>query len=142
MIDYLLELGADIDADGLFPCFDVISHAAVTGQVDAIRHLVRRGAVIRQQPGCDSPLHEAAQHGSVETAAYLISQGLDVDWRGTADQTPLQRAVSFGNLEMVKFLVAEGADPRASDGHYTIEDWARMRGYSEILEYLQGLPQP
>ena len=63
-----------------------------------------------------SPLHPVAAYGLVETAQFLLAQGVDVntvsEWQGSA----LNGAASHGHVELVKLLLDNGADPNSCPG--------------------------
>lgn len=63
----------------------------------------------------DSALHAAAAAGALNSADFLMDQGLTVDLRGALERTPLMAAVLGNQTTMVRWLLRQGADPRAKD---------------------------
>lgn len=95
--------------------------ACASGQRNAARRAIRRGADVRE-PGPQGwlPLHVAAAHGHVEVARLLLQQGSWVDARSRTDRscvgaTALHVAVCAGQLRMASLLLRSGADPNARD---------------------------
>jgi len=64
------------------------------------------------------PLHIAARRGHIDVAAYLISQGADVNKKDTLVFTPLAHAAMRGRARMISLLLKHGAtvDARDRDG--------------------------
>lgn len=60
-----------------------------------------------------TPLHLAAQAGSIEIVDFLISSGVRVDVSTSRGETPIHTAAVNGKLEMVKFLIENGVDEAA-----------------------------
>lgn len=58
----------------------------------------------------NTPLHEAAQFGTVGMCALLLSRGSFIDRRDKAGVTPLYAATSVGRQDIVNLLRAHGAD--------------------------------
>src|SRR4051812_4526332 len=62
-----------------------------------------------------TPLHTAAECGTVEMLRYLIKKGADVNAGARHQETPLHIAVRHKYLEKVKFLLEHGAKPDLED---------------------------
>ena len=58
----------------------------------------------------ETPLHEAAWVGDIETASALVAAGANVNCIDTAGESPLHGAASWGHVEMIEYLVSVGAD--------------------------------
>ena len=63
----------------------------------------------------DTALHAAATAGALNSADFLMDQGLTVDLRGALERTPLMAAVLGNQTTMARWLLRQGADPRAKD---------------------------
>jgi hypothetical protein len=62
-----------------------------------------------------APLFWAAWEDAQESAAFLLGQGADVNWRDYDGKTPLHAAALNGNEEVVRMLLRYGADLNAKD---------------------------
>jgi hypothetical protein len=69
------------------------------------------GVIDAQAP--TTPLHLAAQAGSVSQAKRLLDSGEQVDARDSRDMTPLHHAAIGGHIEVAGLLLDRGADPNA-----------------------------
>src|ERR1043166_1912406 len=63
-----------------------------------------------------TPLHSAAESGTIEMLRYLIKKGADVNAGARQNATPLHVAVRHKYLEKVKFLLEQGAKSNLEDG--------------------------
>eukprot|EP01063_Lacrimia_lanifica_P017418 TRINITY_DN2445_c0_g5_i1.p1 TRINITY_DN2445_c0_g5~~TRINITY_DN2445_c0_g5_i1.p1 ORF type:complete len:394 (+),score=94.99 TRINITY_DN2445_c0_g5_i1:53-1234(+) len=109
----LIATGADVDAkdaDGFTP----LHHAAIKGDVGAIRTLFEFGAALDVMDHIDdyylTPLHDAADHGHVEAVRLLIDCGADVGATSALGETPLHRAAGSGQVGAMRVLLERGAD--------------------------------
>ncbi len=91
MIKLFLLYGADVNADAYFdnPYTDMVS--------------------------CGTPLHWAAESGSLEASRLLIEHGAEVNKRDILMRTPLHNAARINNPELVIYLLLKGAKPEAQD---------------------------
>jgi ankyrin repeat protein len=131
----LLDLGADIDADGgVIADGTPLGDATAFGQWESARELVRRGAratvfdlsalgmtsealvLLDEDDGPDAAngvnvAFWAACHGSqLATAQALLARGADVDWLpGWENATPLDTAARAGAHDVVRWLHSHGA---------------------------------
>ncbi|MFD9791078.1 ankyrin repeat domain-containing protein [Streptomyces sp. NPDC059070] len=134
VLDALLDLGADIEADGsVIAGGTAIGDAVAFGQWRAARRLLERGArtTLWQAAGLGE-LDRVAAHftpgatpvtpaevtealwcachgGSRPTAAYLLERGGDLNWVGYDELTPLDAAARSGHDEMARWLRGLGA---------------------------------
>ena len=74
--------------------------------------LLDSGAQVNSQAGFynTTPLHGAAQNGSLELVKLLVSKGVKVNAVDKYFSRPLAKAVQADNLEIAKFLLEHGAD--------------------------------
>ncbi|KAI9847319.1 MAG: hypothetical protein M1837_002906 [Sclerophora amabilis] len=86
------------------------------------------------------PLYYAASYGLTIVAEYLLDVGADIEGRGgRSSATPLNIASFRRQVPMVKLLLARGANPRYPDAEgLSAIDWAKARGYTEILSLLRS----
>jgi ankyrin repeat protein len=90
-----------------------------------------------------TPLHLAAQEGSLETARLLLDHGAEVDPVNTFGNTPLSVAVfnSKGRGDLIAFLRKRGADPfRANDYGKTPVGTARLIANYDVAQFFADLP--
>ncbi|KAH6671925.1 hypothetical protein B0J14DRAFT_594738 [Halenospora varia] len=132
--------------------------AAKHGQVEVLKMLVKRGALLRipgrvaegerdsEPTDKEAPdkyfgstlLHEAAKSGSADSVAYLLSLGFALEesrvYRG---KTPLMEAAEAGQFGTFNFLVAKGANIHAADNAgRTVTIVAARSGSEDILRLL------
>jgi len=84
-------------------------------------------------------LHEFAEKGNVQKAAFFIEHGADLNARDEdLCSTPLAWAAKFGKKNMVEFLLRKGAKPNLPDDPpwATPLAWATRRGHQEIVDLL------
>ncbi|MEU5539844.1 ankyrin repeat domain-containing protein [Streptomyces sp. NPDC020362] len=136
VLDVLLDLGADIEADGaVIGGGTPIADAVAFGQWNAARRLLERGARTSlwqaaalgaadrvaawfppraEPPGRDditNALWCACHGGQQRTAAHLLERGGDVNWIGHDGLTPLDAARRSGHTDLAAWLRAQGAKP-------------------------------
>lgn len=139
VLDALLDLGADIDATGAVIAGGTpLRDAVAFGNQAAARRLVERGAEVGDMDAAGlgllselqklvgaSPAPEqlnrlfwsACHGGQLETAAWLLDQGAEIDWiPDWEDLTPLDAAARDGHSLLLTWLHERGAHT-ASDIH-------------------------
>jgi CubicO group peptidase (beta-lactamase class C family) len=85
--------------------------AALQGDVDAIRRLIKAGADLNEKDAYGStPLAIAATFGKTEAAKALIDAGADLTVTSNDGSTPLHIAAFFGRTEIVTALLGKGAN--------------------------------
>jgi len=125
-----------VDAGGDVSTSDALKSAAMSGNVDALRWVVKQGVDVKKR-GADALL-DAANAGKAESVRYLIELGVPVESRTNYGWTVLHLAAYNGNAATVKVLVEAGADLRADDGTgKTPLDWAREQGKTENVGELE-----
>ena len=117
-----------------------IADAAMRGDVEAVRTLVRSGADVNAAQGDGmTALHWAADRGDVELANVLLFAGGNVD-AGTriGRYTPLHIAAREARVGVVAALLAAGADPmaRTTNSGATPLHLAASSGDPEIVSAL------
>jgi hypothetical protein len=155
LIDLLCVRGADPDS--------AIAVTAVLGEVEAVRHLVKRGARVtlpvaaalghiddfrRMLPAASGDerhlaLAIAADYGEIGIMRMLLDAGEDSNRYnpvgGHSHATPLHQAAMRGDEEKARLLVEHGARLDIKDilWHGTPADWARHEGKAGMEAYLR-----
>eukprot|EP00434_Breviolum_minutum_P015714 symbB.v1.2.013846.t1/scaffold988.1/size146321/3 len=85
----------------------------------------------------DTPLHQAAYNGHVETAEFLLSKGAAVDAKRIDGDTPLHLAAWNGHVEAAEFLLSKGAavDATKNNGNTPLH-MATCNGHVKAAELL------
>jgi hypothetical protein len=84
-----------------------------------------------------TPLHWAAERGSVEMAELFISKGADVNVQDNENVTPLHVAAFYGRKRVAALLIANGAYIHMKDKHgKTPLDIAGEKGKNAVAELL------
>ncbi len=92
-----------------------LHYLVVENQLDAVRLLIARGAVVNTVNGCGStPLSDAASLGYDEMVGLLLDHGADLFLEGQQEPV-LHRAVRHGTVQVVRRLLAAGASPNEVD---------------------------
>ena len=90
--------------------------ASECGQVEIVKHLIKKGAKINATEGMlFTPLTLASRAGHTEIVKLLLDAGAIVDIFTKEGKTPLIWACSTGRLEVARLLIAAGADVNAFD---------------------------
>lgn len=117
-----------------------VADAAMNGDLDAVRQLLRDGADVNAAHGDGmSALHWAAERGSPELTEMLLYAGASIDAvTRIGEYTPLHIASRNGQLAVVSVLVAAGADvhARTDPGGTTPVHVAARGGNAEVVTAL------
>jgi len=129
LVTVILELGADVDAQGACiyeddvwtdsPLGHTVAGAGLS-QLEVAKKLVRHGAEVDNIAEYGStPLHNAAQQGNLDLVKFLVLVGSDVNLRGARGQTALDwtrgehhpnyDGAEAGRAAVAAFLRARGA---------------------------------
>ena len=117
--------------------FKNIFDAIEKGTIENVQYLVdEKGVDVNKKDGMKfTPLHRAAQEGSIEVTKYLVSKGADIhakSWNGT---TPIH---SPANVEIAEFLISQGADvnSRGSSGWTPLHYEAYWKSNTDVANFL------
>ena len=90
IVQYLIEKGANIEAEGRFYSHTPLHVACAFGHLQIVRYLIEKGADIeaKAEKQQRTPLHIASYCGNKEIIEYLISQGADKKAKETDGATP------------------------------------------------------
>ncbi|RJX30482.1 MAG: hypothetical protein C4531_08910 [Desulfurivibrio sp.] len=109
------------------------------GKLDSIKILIADDPsllTLKDATG-STPLHLAAQYGQIETARYLLQQGVPIDIGDNENTTPLHIAIYQNQLEMAAFLLTQGADIKAQDANgMAALNWMMPRGTVDMVKLL------
>nr|WP_295079914.1 ankyrin repeat domain-containing protein [uncultured Roseateles sp.] len=111
--------------------------AAIKGRLDWVQAMVKRGAPINQEGW--TPLHYACSGPDNGVAAWLISQGADINARSPNGSTPLMLAAGYGALDLTPVLLKAGADVslRNQQG-MNAADFARKADRDRVLKQIEA----
>jgi ankyrin repeat protein len=122
--------------------------AAKSGRTNVLERLIKAGARVNADPYRGTPLIWAAVRNRVETAAWLLDHGADINQKATFGGlthgqgiTALHMAAQNGNVEILKLLIKRGADRSIQDDLYqsTAESAANYFEQTAARDYLRGL---
>jgi len=157
----LLDCGADVNAEsraygGHSTALGLAAtsiHPMLAGvQIDLLRLLLDRGAIIETKPG--EMVDACLANGAPEAAEYLLTRGAQLDVSSAAglgrfdlvvkllgDQPvprgAFRKACRYGRAEIVQYLLAHGADvDSASDMGMTALHLAAMEGHLDVVKTL------
>lgn len=103
--------------------------ATEQNDTEMMRLLLKKGAKISYQPGCDgSPMLTASKNNNVEAIKLLIEMGADVNEKVRGGDTPLLNAVCYNSMEVAKILIEKGADVNEKAYGRTALLWALGTG--------------
>jgi ankyrin repeat protein len=122
--------------------------ASKSGRTEVLDRLLRAGARLDADPYRGTPLIWAAVRNRIETAAWLLDHGANINRKATfggpthgQGVTALHMAAQSGHLAMVQLLIQKGADPEIKDDlhHGEAEGWANHSGQIAVRDYLGSL---
>ena len=85
-------------------------------RVERVAQVVRAASVNRSVY-CGTFLHNAAGHGFLDVAKFLVSRGADMGALDKEGLTPFECALRFGHYDVAEFLVASGAAVKVRDAN-------------------------
>ena len=85
----------------------------------------------------NAPLHRASRYGHTEIVMLLLENKCNTNVTDKYGNTPLILAARFNKMDTVRALVEAGCDITIrGDKNKTAAEWARLKGYPAIAEYL------
>ncbi len=139
-VDKLVELldgGAPVDEAG---AAHPLHFASMSGQFEAARILIERGANVDADSALGTPLSVAAGRKHTDIVELLLTHGADPTAVGGRDQrTPLHAAAHAGAIDVVRILLDNGVDPdaRTKFGEPALH-LAVKRNHIEVSELLRA----
>ena len=115
-----------------------LTKAAASGDSDAVRDLLARGAPVNARDATGlTPIMAASRDNRLEAARLLIAAGGDVNAKDGTQENAFSIAAINGHLEMLRLTIAAGADPNAINRFAgTALIAASDRGHVEIVREL------
>jgi len=136
-LDAFLAVGIPVDyrfEDGRTP----LIAATISGQADAVKRLIERGAKVNQhEVGAYTALHWAAYYGRTPVVVALLAAGAAINVTQNSGDTPLALAVMRGHLEAAQLLLEHRADPNISGRDGAPLAVARHKGNAAMAELLE-----
>ncbi len=114
LFEYLLEKGANVEAERTYYKNTPLFTAVASGNMAYVKTLVSHGANLYVKDRDDNTLlHRAARYGTPEIITYLLQHNLQVKVYNANEDTPLHLAVENGKYDIAKILIASGASLKA-----------------------------
>jgi ankyrin repeat protein len=116
-----------------------LMRAALDGNTESVKELIRQGADINQRDDSDrTALMFAVINRHYETMKVLLEYGADVNAKSNKGGTALMAAALAGDLGIVQALLDKGADLHAtlSETNESAATLAASHGYNEIARLL------
>ena len=133
-IDYLIKLGADIEAEDQEK-WKPLHYAAKAGNLEVARCLIDRGAQIETKTKLGwTPLHTAVISDKFDIVKFLIDSGAQIEAQNAFQKTPLHLATFYNRYNVANLLIKEGAkiDARDKDGNTPLHLHARSKKVSSL----------
>ena len=81
-------------------------------------------------------IQKAVLEDNIEATKFLITQGVDVNYKYEYNHTLLHSAALYGDIKMVKLLVNSGAKLSKNNFGLSAIDSARDFNHSDVVEFL------
>lgn len=117
-----------------------LMYAVVNEQPFACQLLIKHGAKVDQRglESLQTPLHVAAENGSLEIVKILVARGAEVNKADLFGRHPIHLAAMKGHLPLIRLLLAMGAALNAKDQNgKTVMHYAALSKNSDLIDYLQ-----
>jgi ankyrin repeat protein len=112
-IKQLISLGADVNrsSGAEEKCMTVLHFAAEGGHAEALKLLIKHGAMVdSRSTSLSTPFYRAARSGSLEALKTLYDAGADINAKTWDHWTPLFESISHGRRRIASQLLQWGAD--------------------------------
>jgi uncharacterized protein len=134
-VQYLIDLGVELDADDMMDVPSVIGTAVEDGNIAILQLLINAGANISHQAWSGGALVLASDAGHEAIVRILLDAGADVNKESVYGKTAIARAAEGGHTEVVRMLVQAGADAKLGCVA-TALSWAASSGCTETVRLL------
>jgi ankyrin repeat protein len=109
LVKYLVEQGADINAQDTVLSRSAIHFAAENGSLECIRFLTENGADLLDRDSFGAtPLHYAARSNKLDVLKFLVDRKVDYTAKDIRGWSAMHYAASGGSIDIVKYLLAKG----------------------------------
>jgi len=117
-----------------------LTYAAEKGDVDVVRLLVERRALVNKpDPSGDPAISWAAARGHLDTVQLLLEKGANIDTPDNNKETSLLGAVANGHHNVTRLLISKGAQVNpGNDTANTALIFAASHGYLDDAHLLLG----
>ena len=111
--------------------------AAIKGRLDWVQTLVKKGARINKEGW--TPLHYACSGPDKGVAAWLLTQGAEIDSRSPNGSTPMMLAARYGPYDLAEVLLKAGADASLrNEQGLTAADFAQAAERPDLAKKLRS----
>lgn len=108
MVEYLLNLGIDINIEGGTFEGAAINTASSAGNVEIVKYLLDKGAKLDISTAYKNPLFGAIYNGHMDVVVLLVEAGIDVSIKyngeNIKDMNAYEYARAFGQTEIADYL--------------------------------------
>ncbi|RFN54379.1 hypothetical protein FIE12Z_1506 [Fusarium flagelliforme] len=142
MVDFLCDLGLDIEAEGRYG--SPLRSSSLQGDLHIVKRLLDLGASPTAKCSKGDALQAACSKGHIDIVQLLISHSANVNQQGPPRGSPIQAAAWYGHQSVVELLVDENAQIYRET--YKFKDAlhaAAEGGHDEIASFLlDNYPPP
>jgi ankyrin repeat protein len=138
MIEYLIEIGLDIEARS-GARWTPLHSQAYKGHLAGVKLLLEHGADMEAKTSFGhTPLLSSLRWDRIEVTRFLIGKGANVNPVTELGRTPLIISAVEGNTELARLFIDSGADISLRDNHYkrTALHFAVLYGQYDIVDAL------
>ncbi len=137
IIQYLIDQKANIHTQDPSLNWNALSIAVYNNHLELVKLLVDRGLTISiVAENNETLLHIAAMKDSLETAKYLIKNGINIEQKAKwSNNTALHTAALHGAINILKYLMEQVQAPN-DDVKIELLNTAARGGHLAIVEYL------
>jgi len=115
-LEWLLAAGVDVNHHGPSQKITAMQHAALFGNLRAMKWLHRHGAALQGYNGLEEPLHIAVSAGKLHIVQWLVQEGVDINLMDHEGKTALYYSeypdedyrIGDDNESLVQWLKANG----------------------------------